>query len=496
MKISILMMMNKIKHDMKVPECLKRANITILHKKNCKLDLNNWRGVFVCSELRNILMKLIHDRTYELVSSSMTGAQIGARRKMSVRNHIFILNSILSDVLSSKKKNSIDLNILNFKQMFDCEELNSVLNSFYDAGVKDDMFCLKNEANKDVTFVVKTPTGLTDQKTMRNKIMQGDVLSPLMSSNFVDKNIGKVALSTGNVYMYKNKVIIPPLMMQDDTCKVDVWEEAVIKPDGIVHIEDNYLGEEAMKKVQSKKYFGDIISQDMKNTLNIKEKNNKAVGIVKKISTCLYERPYGRHTFRAAKLLREGLLLGSMLNNCESWVNITKCDLDNLEKPDTMVQRSILTNYGNPSKVFMSLELGVIPVKFVIMEKRLNFLKYILGENISSMIRQVYEALKGDSRKGDFVSLIKTDMEELSIEITEEEIVSLKKTDWKKYVNEIIKGTAFVTLVNENKEKSRTKHIHFEKFEMSKYLVKNKNTSLSKIINRPGVAGAVLQTAS
>ena len=82
----------------------------------------------MCSELRNILMKLIHDRTYELVSSSMTDAQIGARKKMSVRNHIFILNSILSDVLSSKKMNSIDLNILNFKQMFDCEELKSVLN--------------------------------------------------------------------------------------------------------------------------------------------------------------------------------------------------------------------------------------------------------------------------------------------------------------------------------------------------------------------------------
>ena len=130
------------------------------------------------------------------------------------------------------------------------------------------------------------------------------------------------------------------------------------------------------------------------------------------ISTCLYEQLYGRHTFWEAKLLREGLLLGSMLNNYESWVNITKCDLDNLEKPDTMVQRSILTNYGNPSKVFMSLEQGVIPVKFVIMEKRLNFLKYILDENTSSMIRQVYEALKGDRRKGYFFSLIKTDMEE------------------------------------------------------------------------------------
>ena len=141
-------------------------------------------------------MKLIHERTYQIVSSSMTDAQIGARKHKSVRNHLFILNCIMSDVLSSKKKDSIDLNILDFKQMFDCEELKSVLNAFYDAGVKDDMLCLMNEANMIVTFAVKTPTGLTEQKTMRNKIMQGDVLSPLMSSNFVDKNIGKMALST------------------------------------------------------------------------------------------------------------------------------------------------------------------------------------------------------------------------------------------------------------------------------------------------------------
>ena len=124
----------------------------------------------------------------------------------------------------------------------------------------------------------------------------------------------------------------------------------------------------------------------MTNTHNIKEKKNKAVGIVKKISTCLYERPYGSNTFRAAKILREGLLLGSMLNNSESWINLTKSDLDNLEKPETMVQISILTSYVNPSKVFMCLELGVIPVKFVMVEKRLNFLKCIIDENTSSMM--------------------------------------------------------------------------------------------------------------
>ena len=44
--------------------------------------------------------------------------------------------------MSSKKKESIDLNIMDFKQMFDAEELTTILNSFYEAGVKDDMLAL------------------------------------------------------------------------------------------------------------------------------------------------------------------------------------------------------------------------------------------------------------------------------------------------------------------------------------------------------------------
>ena len=47
-----------------------------------------------------------------------------------------------------------------------------------------------------------------------------------------------------------------------------------------------------MKRVQEKKYLGDIISNDMKNTKNIQSKSNRAVGIVNKISSTLHERPY------------------------------------------------------------------------------------------------------------------------------------------------------------------------------------------------------------
>ena len=180
LKYSILMMMNKMKDQVAIPAALKRANITILHKKNCKLDLNNWRGVFVSSVLRIILMKLVHERTYLKVDKSMTDAQIGARRSKSVRNHLFVLNSVISDVMSHSKKEPIDLHIMDYKQMFDAEDLEVTLNAYYEAGVDDDIFALIYEANESNTFAVKTPNGLTKTSSLKNKMMQGDVLAPIM----------------------------------------------------------------------------------------------------------------------------------------------------------------------------------------------------------------------------------------------------------------------------------------------------------------------------
>ena len=104
--------------------------------------------------------------------------------------------------------------------MFDSEEVPIALNALYEAGIQDDLFALLYESNHENHIAVKTPTGLTERKTIRNKIMLGDVLGPLVSSNMVDHHVGKVALETGHVYMYKDKVKIPLLTMQDDTLGV------------------------------------------------------------------------------------------------------------------------------------------------------------------------------------------------------------------------------------------------------------------------------------
>jgi hypothetical protein len=155
-------------------------------------------------------------------------------------------------------------------------------------------------------------------------------------NNFINTRTNIMGLQFGRdkcVQMHIGKSHNPDICTP---CEVDAWDEVVKSQDGNNHVEDKYLGEEAMKNVHEKKYLGDIISSDMKNISNLRGENtNRAIGIVNKITTSLYEQPYGRQTFRAAKLMREGLLLGSMLNNSKSWINLNKSDLDTLEKPDT-----------------------------------------------------------------------------------------------------------------------------------------------------------------
>ena len=98
----------------------------------------------------------------------MTDSKIGARKNKSVRNHLFILKTILSGVMGSVRKEPIDLSIMDFKQMFDSEEVSTCLNGLYHPQIEDDMLSLIYEANKTTYFAVKTPNAVRE-KNKRSK---------------------------------------------------------------------------------------------------------------------------------------------------------------------------------------------------------------------------------------------------------------------------------------------------------------------------------------
>ena len=119
-------------------------------------------------------------------------------------------------------------------------------------------------------------------------------------------------------------------------------------------------------------------------------------------------------------------------------------------------------------------------MKYVIMEKRLQFLKYILDESMHSMISQVHHEQKKDSKKGDFVKIVTKNLAEVEIKIKDDEIKKMSKGTWKRLCKMKTKNKAFVELVKENGQKEKSKHIKFDCLKMSEYLKENKKTQLLK----------------
>ena len=108
----------------------------------------------------------------------------------------------------------------------------------------------------------------------------------------------------------------------------------------------------------------------------------------------------------------------------------------------------------------MQLGMGFILVKFVVMQKRMKLLHYILNENINSLIRQVFEALREDSRKEDFVFLNNKDRIYLKIDQTDEEISEMSKHKCKNHIKDMVRLAALKSLVKENYSKEKTRDIY------------------------------------
>ena len=122
LKKSLLIMYNKIKETRKFPAFMQKTNICAIFKgRRDVLSLENDRGIFLITIFRTILMNMVYKDKYPIIDQAMSDSNIGARKQKNIRNHIFVVNSVLHDVLQKKSNNPIDLMVLDYKQMFDSE---------------------------------------------------------------------------------------------------------------------------------------------------------------------------------------------------------------------------------------------------------------------------------------------------------------------------------------------------------------------------------------
>ena len=343
--------------------------------------------------------------------------------------------------------------------------------------------------------------------------------------------IGKECLDEGKyTYKYKGEVDIPPLSMLDDLisisecghktymahsyikcktsskklqfgaekCKkmhigktldeykcqplfVDKWVEKEVEDcdNGKIRVEDSCHGEDLMENKNDEKYLGDVVSKDGRNIKNIQSRVNRGTGIVRKILTMLDSIQFGKYYFEAGVILRNSLLVSSVLFNSEAWYNVTKAELELVETVDLMLLRGILKAPKSTPKEMLYLELGLLPFREIIRKRRLTFLHYILHESKDSMISRVFEFQRRNRTAKDWVTTVLSDLKEINLNITLEDIRKMKKETFVNILKRKIEYKPLKYLENLKENHSKVKFLKHPVLKMQPYLMPN-DTKMKK----------------
>ena len=116
------------------------------------------------------------------------------------------------------------------------------------------------------------------------------------------------------------------------------------------------------------------------------------------------------------------------------------------------------------------METSSLPIEFILASRRLNYLHNVLTKNDNELVKSVYFAQKVKPSNGDWCLLIEKDMELVNINMTESEISSMHKTQFKKHVRICVSDAAFKSLKVIQAEHEKVKHIEYKTFKLQPYL--------------------------
>ena len=164
------------------------------------------------------------------------------------------------------------------------------------------------------------------------------------------------------------------------------------------------------------------------------------------------------------------LLISSLLSNSESWYNLTEEDLKQLEQVDEKLLRGVLECPVSTPKEMLYLELNCIPVRYIIMSRRLNFLHYILNEDENSLIFTFFMAQLEQPSRQDWCQTVIEDLKTLKINLTLNELRNLEKSKFKKLIKDKIEEEALKYLNSVKAKHSKVLHIKHSKMMVQDYL--------------------------
>ena len=134
-------------------------------------------------------------------------------------------------------------------------------------------------------------------------------------------------------------------------------------------------------------------------------------------------------------VLYNAVFVSTLLFNCQAWTNLLLDDIKKLETTQLMYLKRILRSPLSTTNCFVFLELGVLPLSYIIHIRQLSFLHHILLLEEDDPVR-----------------------------------LEMSRDTWKQRIKKQVTGYAFQKLTAEAKEKTKTKHLTYTEFIPQPYI--------------------------
>ena len=191
---------------------------------------------------------------------------------------------------------------------------------------------------------------------------------------------------------------------------------------------------------------------------------NEIMNMLEKVSL-------GHEYFKIALLLRESIFLNSILTNADIWYGLDKSDIKRLEDLDLSLLRNFLNVPCTVPAEGVYLELGCLNIETIIKARRLVYLHYLLKQEESSMVYQVFiTQWKYPATKNEWTEQVKIDLKDFGFSDDLSELKSISVNSFKSSVKKKSKEYAFFSYLEKTEGKSKFENLFYKDLKMANYL--------------------------
>ena len=488
--VALTRVLNMVKESLQIPpEWFELLIVTIFKNKGSRKQLEFYRGIFLSNIITKILEKVIKNRIRAYLKNA-NPLQAGSRENRSTCDTLFLVYGAIDHAKYLRKQ--LFITLYDYSTCFDSLWLEDSMISLWDLGITSELFALIYKLNETAKIQVKTPFGLTEQFECSRIVKQGSVLSSNLCSTstaqLCDENyLG--GIYTGNFVLNDVLYVDDTTDLNDDINEADESNQNIVNFSKRKRLNLNHpkcgvltingkphhskprlkIGDGEIPQVKTAKLLGDVLNEKGNNTDLTEDKSKKAKAAMVNCLAMCNEVTMGMFFVKSSMILYQSVFLFILSFNCQIWRNMTKTDLKQLETTQLQYLKRVMRAPLSTPNSFVFLELGTLPISYVIHSRQLSFLHHILHLEENDPVKQMYVSQTLLPYEKNWANEVNPLLEKY--DLSREDILSVSKETWKRKIKHNVTQKAFQDLNNNIINKSKTKHLSYQSFSTQDYVL-------------------------